>query len=145
MKPDEFKKKLDIYGGDLSRWPQDDIKPAYALIHADAEAATLFAAAERLDAQLRLHQPDARDLSALAARIAAAAHVTAQEKSLPLPAPDVLPVPLFARAGGLLMAAVIGFVVSVYPAIESEFSPADSPLYAQEQAINDGNADIYQL
>lgn len=66
---------------------------------------------------------------------------------MPVPPPPALPLPLpmYARAGGLIAAALLGFYISVYPAIGNVFSPADSPLYAQEQAINDGNADIYQL
>lgn len=52
----EFKKLLDIHGGDFSRWPEDKIRPACHVLETNAAARDAHKAALALDEMLALHQ-----------------------------------------------------------------------------------------
>jgi len=75
MTPDEFEEGLDRWGADLTRWPADAAARARACLAGTAEARRQFAAAARLDDQLRTlaaHQAPAWLATRIAARTAAA-------------------------------------------------------------------------
>ncbi|MDD9900676.1 MAG: hypothetical protein OXT65_06830 [Alphaproteobacteria bacterium] len=136
MKTEAFKKYVDMYSADLSRWPQDLIHPATALMEHDDAARDYFEAALRLDDMLR--QGDSateRDLTALEARILAAAGPlsSAPSSSVPL---HFLPVPARAAMGGFLAAAIIGFIIGVTPTVPLTYDTLVDPVfYAPETVI----------
>lgn len=53
MKLGEFKRNVDLYSADLSRWPVTLVRPALELVENDREAAACFEEALALDAALR--------------------------------------------------------------------------------------------
>ncbi len=69
MTRDQFNAALDRHGGDLSRWPASLRQEAEALIAGDADAASEFETARRLDALLAEAVAPSRVDAALIGRI----------------------------------------------------------------------------
>lgn len=142
MKPEEFKKHVDLYSADLSRWPVELVRPALALMEDSAEAARYFDAALKLDDALRADVRETAPSPALEAaimkKIAAlpqkksAAHKTAWRPAL-----------LFAPGGSLLAVAILGFFIGLQPAAQTD-TLLDPAFYAPEQIIAGDNLDIYE-
>lgn len=140
----DFKNYVDLYSADLSRWPQDMVKPALLLIENSAAAKAYFDAALDTDAALRTFIPAARDLSALEKRIMSRIAVTAQEAVETGRGFFVMNWSLrdlFAPGSGLIAAAVIGFVIGLSPAPPQ--TVLDTAFYSGDQIIT-GDADFYE-
>lgn len=137
----KFRENVDLYSADLSRWPQEEVKPALALIEQEAEARAYFDAALALDATLRAYAPKPAALEALEARIMKeiagaprerpAAPVTRVSAALPFGRAW-----LYAPGGGLVAAAVIGFLIGFTPAQQAE-TLLDPVYYSQDQIVDD--------
>lgn len=134
---EEFKDEVDLYSGDLSRWPQDRVKPALELIKANPVAKAYFDAALALDEKLRVYSPKAIDTEALAVRIMAGVQQAPVQAEQPV---RFRPAYIFAPGGGLLAAALIGFLIGFYPQAQAEFL-LDPAYYAQEQASESSGMD----
>ena len=135
MKISDFKKYINIHGADLSRWPQHEIRPAVDLIQRDPEAGKIFSTAEKFDQMLRYYPPASINVNALAGRIIQQARRgTTRAKS----AVAINPAYLFVPGGGLLVAAILGFMIGFHAttAMKESFMP-DLALYTQDQVIND--------
>ena len=132
MKISEFKKYIALHGADLSRWPQHEIKPAIDLIQRDPEAEKVFSAAERVDQMLRHYPSAAVNVNALAGRIIRA------KRNIPHGRPAALnPAYLFVPGGGLLVAAILGFMIGFHGmAQQKEALMLDSVLYAQDHVLD---------
>jgi hypothetical protein len=140
MKIDEFQKRLNLHGADLSRWPAQDIKLSLALIQQSPEAAKLFAAAEKLDHVLRHYCPENAGSSALAKKIIRQAQQAPQRQSSSFRSFSRY---LYVQGGGLLIAAVLGFMIGFSDQGMSFFSSGPNFLAdAQHQIIQDENDDI---
>ena len=138
MKISDFQKHIDLYGADLSRWPVQDIKPAVDLIQHSPEAGKIFAEAEKFDQLLRHYQPVNVNLSRLADRI------VKKTKSLPLKVKrSFLPNPayFFVPGGGMLVAAILGFMIGFHPAAKQELL-LDLAFYTQDQIVSDSGTDV---
>lgn len=133
MKISVFKKHIALYGADLSRWPQHEIKPAIELMRRDAEAEKDFSAAEKLDQMLRHYPSVAVSANALAERI-----VRAARRGVPRARPAVLnPAYLFVPGGALLVAAILGFMIGFQGAAQNrETLMLYSVLYAQDRVLD---------
>lgn len=141
----DFKNHVDLYSADLSRWPVGKIKPALLLVENSAEAKAYFDAALKADAALRHFIPASRDLAALEARIMAAVAGAPQYEDAVekrgLFGTNWQLRNIFAPGSGLLIAAVMGFVIGLSPA-PSQSTVLDSSFYSGDQIIS-GDADIY--
>jgi len=143
MTREEFTDLLDLYGADLSRWPQDRLKSALALTEKDAEARAQFDSALALEQDLRQHPAPQTDLAALENRIMAG--VAALSAGTPAAAENDggffhwRPAFIFAPSGGLIAVAVFGFVMGfMQPALQPEHLM--NPVYYQtEQILVDDN------
>jgi hypothetical protein len=137
----DFRTYADTHSADLSRWPQSLVKPALALIEADAEAKAYFDRALALDAELRLYAPGKPDLAALEARIMAELRKDGVKEK---PRAGVLGRAfLFLPAPGLLAAAVIGFFLGLQPAHTA--AQAESAFfYATDQVIAGDDIELSQ-
>ena len=138
IKISDFQKHIALYGADLSRWPVQDIKPAVDLIQHSTEAGKIFAEAEKFDQLLRHYQPSSVNLSRLADSI------VKTTKSPPSKAKrSFLPNPayFFVPGGGMLVAAILGFMIGFHPAVKEEFL-LDPAFYTQEQIVSDSGADV---
>jgi hypothetical protein len=142
MTLDDFREHVDLYSADLSRWPQDKVKPALALVKADAAAKKYFDEALALDDRLRGYAPKAPPLGALEERILKDIRRTPQRKPATRPAEvHVTPTWLFAPGGGLLAAAILGFIIGLTPPQAPGDTLLDPVYYAQDQIIGDADAD----
>lgn len=128
---EEFKDEVDLYSADLSRWPQDKVKPALELMKANPVAKAYFDDALALDEKLRGYAVKEAAIDALAARIMAEVQKTPVQAAPPKAA--FSPAYIFAPGGGLLAAAIIGFVIGFYPQAQTDFL-LDPVYYSQEQA-----------
>lgn len=144
MKKEMFREYLDVYSADLSRWPQDSVKPALALVGADAEAKAMFDKALALDDLMRVPAAPA-NYAALEDKIMARIAATAQEKTapvvMPVAASALRPAWLFAPGGGLLAAVILGFFFGADMQVAQADYLLDPVYYSQEQIIGD-DADI---
>lgn len=149
---DKFKENVDIYSADLSRWPLSDVKPAIAFMEANPVARAYFDEALKLDDVLRFYQPvpeEAAALAALEARIMAAidrpsVSVTRRAMShaqkLPAKVLSWRPEMLFLPGGGLIAAAVMGFLIGFTPAPSDAITLSQAPAYLtadQATAVDD--------
>jgi len=136
MKISDFKKYISIHGADLSCWPQHEIRPAVDLIQHDAEAGKILAAAEKFDQMLRHYPPVSINMNALAEKIIRQAKRTATRAK---PAAAALnPAYFYVPGGGLLVAAILGFMIGFHSMTETkEASMLDQVFYTQDQVIND--------
>jgi hypothetical protein len=116
MTPERFSTLLDAHGGDPKRWPAPERDAALAFLKRTPSAKILVDDALRLDLLLDRMEPATATLDA--ARIAALAAVTAQDK------PEVLlafkpkprrqqPTWAWARAGALAAAGIAGLIVGM--------------------------------
>lgn len=133
---EEFRDDVDLYSADLSRWPQEKVKPALELMRDNPVAKAYFDDALALDEKLRAYAAKTVNEDALASRIMAAV------QKAPAPAAAGFrfsPAYIFAPGGGLLAAAIIGFVIGFYPQAQAQADfLLDPAYYAQEQADNAG-------
>lgn len=142
MNIEEFKDKVDLYSADLSRWPVEMVKDAHAFMQENTVAAAYFERALALDEKLHSYAPEEPRLPELEARIMAA---IAEEKRDDVPAAATIAATqatfkwraawLFAPAGGLLAAALLGFFMGFSPQQQASFMPLD-PAYAAEEQLN---------
>ena len=159
---EEFRDDVDLYSADLSRWPTEKVKPALALMEGEAAAKDYFDAARAAEDELRAYDPQPADTAALEARIMAAvqadpaqeepgagmdfaAHLAAQETAKIATRNDDAARTttvkwraawLFAPGGGLLAAAILGFIIGVLPHRASSDYLVDPGYYAQDQIVN---------
>lgn len=142
MTLDEFREHVDIYSADLSRWPQDKVKPALQMVRDNALAKEYFDAALMLDSKLRAYTPQAPALPALEDRI-----LKGIAKPLSAPVARVEEVHIrsawiFAPGGGLLVAALIGFIIGLSPPSQTNGDTLVDPVYyAQDQIIGGDDDD----
>lgn len=127
---EEFKDEVDLYSADLSRWPQDKVKPALDLMKDNPVAKAYFDEALKLDEKLCDYGAKPVNVDALAARIMAEVQKAPLQAAQPL---KFRPAYIFAPGGGLLAAALIGFVIGFYPQAQTDFL-LDPVYYSQEQA-----------
>jgi hypothetical protein len=149
MTLDEFKNLLEIYSGDLSRWPAAKLQDAVALAKQVPAAQALLDEAVALDHKLRHYDVPQTDLAALENRIMAAiadVPAAADPRAAEAPAPWSLfgwrPAYIFAPSGGLLAAALIGFMIGSAPVTHKEFLL--DPSFYSVDVIMSGDADIYE-
>lgn len=132
MTPEIFKKRLSVYGADLSRWPLADIKAAIALLGKNAELAQTFAVVERMDDALRHAAPGAAPVSrGLAEKITKRMRHIPQENR---PAAPVFSRPRLSAAG-LVLILVMGIASTFWGAGYSSL-PVDYVSY-QQQFVQD--------
>lgn len=150
MTLDEFKNLLDTYSADLSRWPQDKLQPAVALTKSHATAQQLLEAAMAVDDTLRHYVPPAANIAALENRILAAIEdIPAGQNSA---APHLASQPwtvfgwrpafIFAPSGGLMAAALIGFMIGAAP-VQHTGNLLDPAYYSVEQILN-SDTEMYE-
>ena len=134
MRISEFQKYIALYGADLSRWPRHEIRPALDLIQHDPEAGKIFSGAEKLDQMFRHYAPIPVNVNGLADRIVRQAkHGIVRAKQ-----PVLNPAYLFVPGGGLLVAAILGFMIGFHATAEAkETLMLDSVLYTQDHVMND--------
>ena len=133
MKISDFQKYLDLYGADLSLWPRHEVKAAVDLIQHNPEAGQLLSDAERLDQMLRHYKPASVNLASLAGRIIRETkHARARAK----PAPPLNPAYFYVPGGGLLVVAILGFMIG-FNASTKDHSLLDALYSTQDQVIND--------
>lgn len=142
MKPEVFKKHVDLYSADLSRWPVDLVKPALALMDVSAEAARYFNEALKIDDLLRADAGDAAPSPALEGAIMKKIAALPQKKQRESRT-AWRPALLFAPGGSLLAVAILGFFIGLQPAIQTE-TLLDPAFYAPEQIIAGDNLDAYE-
>jgi len=149
MTLDEFKNLLDIYSGDLSRWPADKLQAAVSLAKQNPAAQALLDDAVAVDHTLRHYDVSAVNIQALESRIMAAIAdipVAGEGATTDLPQPWTLfgwrPAYIFAPSGGLLAAALIGFLIGSTPAAHTDYL-LDPSFYSVDQIMT-GDADIYE-
>jgi hypothetical protein len=137
MKISDFRKYLDIYGADLSRWPRHEVRAAIDLIQRDPESGKAFAGAERLDQMLRRYPAASVNTKALADKIVR----SAKRGVMPAKARTIDPTHLFLPGGGLIVAAVLGFMMGFHtvPA-NKESLMLDSVLYTQDHIVDSEEA-----
>lgn len=153
MTLDEFKDKTDLYSADLSRWPQEQVKPALAFMKENKAAADYFDSVLLLDQKLRGYEPVAGNLSALEDRImlrivkepqdqkrAEAPPLHVQQAAIE--ATRIRASWLFAPSGGLLAIAFLGFFLGFTPPRQPAYTPLDPAAIAEEQLAS-LDSDIY--
>jgi len=159
MTLEEFKNNIDLYSADLSHWPEADIRAAVKLMEKNAEAKALLAKDVNLDDMLRRYAPATPQLSALEARIMQQIAATPQSRTpvkdaalkddsfkaavaaaSATPKSSWRPLWLFAPGGGLLAAALLGFLVGFQPA-QHKGSLLDPAYYNAAQIVNADAAD----
>lgn len=152
---DDFTGLLACHGADLSRWPQEAIKPAIALMETDVRARELFAEGERLDDLLR------RGDASCGQRIAARHGVTApalqarifaaiNDGAASTPAISAVVAgqavaaqrgsffgiqSLFAPGGSLLMIGFVGFMMGFMDPASAQDSLLDGLVHGQDMVI----------
>lgn len=146
MKTEDFRKLVDVYSSDLSRWPKDCVKPALALMRESAEAKRLFDETLELDEDLRKLGGANVDCAMLEERILRSVSDMRQAQgSLDSFAASFSfrAAYLFAPGGGLLAAAIIGFLVGFQPGDVAGDYVLDPVFYAEEQIIA-GDAGLFE-
>lgn len=134
MTLDELKKCTDLYSADLSKWPVDLARKAYALTERNESARQYFEKEMLFDASLRQYQPVIGRLDALESRILGGLHAPQVKTRQSL---FSRPVFLFAPFGGGLAAAMlVGFIIGMTPPMPHQFD-ADSMFYSQQQILNE--------
>lgn len=144
MTRDEFTDLLDLYGADLSHWPQGRLKDALALTEKDTEARAQFNSMLAMEEDMRGYVALQGDLAALEKRIMAS--VAALPAQQAVAAADGSfshwrPAFIFAPSGGLALLAVIGFFMGLQPAILPE--KLMNPVYYQTEQILVDDSEFY--
>ncbi len=133
MKMSDFQKYIGLYGADLSRWPAHEIKPAINLIQNNTEAGKILSSAEKFDQILRHSSPARVNEKHLTGSI------MKQVKRMPLyiaPAFSIKPAYFYVPGGGLLVVAILGFMIGFHTTIKESLL-LDPIFYTQGQSIND--------
>ncbi len=143
----DFKNHVDLYSADLSRWPVEKVKQALLMVENSAEAKAYFEATLKTDAALRHFDPATRDLKPLEARIMAKVAITPQDAEMDTNKGLFFGFTghlrdLFAPGSGLLIAAVMGFVIGLSPAPPQK-TVLESSFYSGDVVIS-GDADMYE-
>ena len=133
MTLEELKEHVDLYSADLSRWPEAKVKPALDLTSENKEAREYFDAALKLDDVLRGYVPKQSALSALEARIMA--EIAKAPPVAAVPEVRIRKAWIFAPGGGLLAAAILGFIIGILPVQQSSDTLVDPVYYNQDQII----------
>ena len=138
MKISDFQKYIALYGADLSRWPRHEIRPALDLIQHNPEAGKTFSVVEKLDRMLRHYPVAPVNVNVLADRI-----VRRAKHSVERADPSLNPAYLFVPGGGLLVAAILGFMIGFHATAEAKKNLIfDSILYTQDHVINDSEENL---
>lgn len=152
MTLDQFTELLDLHGADLSRWPQDKIKPALALVEHDAAAREVFDQMLSIEDSLRHDTLPQVDLAALENRILSA---IASAPASPV-TPEIAAAAVAANNGmsrwraafmvappvGLMVVAAFGFMLGMQPTVQRE--SLVHPVYYQADQILSDDTSIYQ-
>lgn len=142
----EFRDRVDLYSADLSRWPQEMVKPAIAFMKDNSVAADYFDKALVLDARLRAYEPEEGGAAALEARIMQGIAAEKQDERQPVEAPPVAAAAawratwLFAPGGGLMAVAILGFFFGFSQPRQQAYTPLD-PAYVAEEQLSSLDAD----
>lgn len=133
MSIEEFRHNVDLYSADLSRWPQDLVRPALARMESCVDSKTYFEAALALDALLREGAaPEARpDLAALEGRIMMAV----KNPAVAMPPPALFAFTARRAFLGLFVAAVLGFMAGFGHKAQASDTLLDAAFYTQDQII----------
>lgn len=143
MKIDVFKHYTDSYSADLSRWPEELVKPALAFIETSPAAKAYFDEALKIDTALRTLEGRDGNYQKLEAGIMQKIASTPQErKPVPQQERSFRPAWVLAPGSGLLAAVVIGFFVGFQPQLQADYI-LDPVFYAEEQIIGGDDADIF--
>lgn len=141
MTRDEFKKCLDLYSSDLSRWPQDRMKQALQLLEKDGYIKAYFEAELKVDEVLRGYAPSLKNQGHLQAkiitRIASAKQARGRQIHWPWRTTVLMP-----QAVGLMAAVLFGFFAGIQSSAEREFLL--DPAFYQEQQIIADNSGLYE-
>lgn len=138
---EDFKANIELYSGDLSRWPQGLIRDAARLAETDPAAKALLDAHVSFDMVMRRYTVAAPRLQALEDRIMQQVAKTSQGPEVPLAGPKQpwRPAWLFAPGGGLLAAALLGFLVGFYPQQQKD-TLLDPSYYSESQVLASNDA-----
>lgn len=140
----EFQDNVDLHSADLARWPEAMVKPALQFMKENAQAKEYFDAVLALEDELRRYVPKEPALEALENRIMAGIAKTPRAAA-PAKTPElrVSKAWIFAPGGGLLAAAVLGFLIGLAPAPQGGSDTLVDPVfYSQDQIIgSDSDAD----
>jgi hypothetical protein len=142
MTIDEFREHVDIYSADLSRWPQDKVKTALQMVKDNALAKEYFDAALALDSALRVYVPKAPALPALEERILKG--IAAPQATSAPGGGEEVHIPskwIFAPGGGLLAAAILGFIIGLSPPSQTGGDTLVDPVYYAQDQIIGGDTD----
>ncbi|MBI1216005.1 MAG: hypothetical protein GC185_09330 [Alphaproteobacteria bacterium] len=165
MTLEEFRDQVDLYSADLSRWPEGKVKEALALVNADEAAKEYFEAARAAEEALRAYDPLPADTTALESRIMAAIAADPVQDGAEEDAPfsklltsaqqaDAAtasqkpsgfkwrPAYIFAPGGGLIAAAVLGFIIGVLPHAHNGTDYLVDPVYYAQDQIIDNDSDL---
>lgn len=123
MNETQFKGLIDLYGADLSRWPEKETKAALAFMRQDLGAKRAFESEEKLEALLRQYAAVQTRLDLLEERIMAGLHETARPRRPSYPVYKYL-------SGGLLAALLLIVVFSGKPPGEPESALVETVLFA---------------
>ena len=139
----EFQDNVDLHSADLSRWPESLVKPALQFMKENAGAKEYFDAALAIEDELRRYVPTEPPLEALEKRIMADVAKTPRAAPAKPAEPRVSKAWIFAPGGGLLAAAVLGFLLGLAPAPQGSGDTLVDPVfYSQDQIIGaDSDAD----
>jgi hypothetical protein len=141
MKLDEFKRHTETRGADFSHWPVELVKPALALIESSPEAKTVFNAALRLDAQMRLYAPPSVTPDRLAKLEERIMKSVAQGARALTDVGFMRFFPVGKASAGLFAAALLGFIIGVQPAAPVD-SILNSVVYAPDQIISGADVNL---
>lgn len=148
MTRNEFTELLDIYGADLSRWPQDRLKAALALTEQDSAVRDAFDRTLALEDMLRGDEMPDSNLPALENRILSAiADLPAQETAVVTPAAHRgffgwRATYMVAPPVGLLAIAVFGFMLGMQPTAQRE--SLVHPVYYQADQILADDTSLFE-
>ncbi|MEZ0226681.1 MAG: hypothetical protein ACAH83_19145 [Alphaproteobacteria bacterium] len=142
MTLDEFREHVDIYSADLSRWPQDKLKTALQMVKENTAAKEYFDAALALDDKLRAYAPTAPSMAALEDRILKGIAASRQPVLKPVQEDvHIRSAWIFAPGGGLLAAAILGFIIGLSPPSAGGGDTLVDPVYYAQDQIIGGDTD----
>ncbi|TAL37803.1 MAG: hypothetical protein EPN97_04555 [Alphaproteobacteria bacterium] len=141
MTLDEFREHVDIYSADLSRWPQDKLKPALQMVRENTAAKEYFDAALALDSKLRAYVPKTPALPALEDRILKGISTPQAASVRVSDEVHIRSAWIFAPGGGLLAAAILGFIIGLTPPSQTNGDTLVDPVYYAQDQIIGGDTD----
>jgi len=140
----DFQEYIELYSGDLSRWPQHLIREAAQLAEKDAGAKALLDAHVNFDAVMRQYDAPVPKLQALEDRIMQQIANTPQGTAVPNAAVAAKQSRgwrnawFFAPGGGLLAAALMGFIIGFHPQPKTVL--LDPSYYSESQVLASNDA-----